>query len=387
MKRRVLGCLMGILAAYPMLGMGAEQQETGVREMPVQVHFPQRLRPKPAVSGLEGPPGGQAAEDQAVRNPVPLVPTETDNRARSREYLRRLQTAPALEESSSCPGRDTSRLRKNVAVTRFPLLDTEGAVLGRLGNVASALPRMLSEELSPRETILMQSAFDRRLYERLANAPTVQALDRRLTRASELSRSMGVQFVISGVVRDIGAEAPEAWGTSTVSQWRRGLGLANRQRRLAVELFVYDGLSGVMVMSKRLEVRGEWDHGLAAEVGFGTPAFFETDYGQRIGKRVSVLADEVAVNLGCQPFIASVERVDDKRIRISAGADSGLRPGQTMELLRAERYLDQAQDYPALRPTGQTMEVKQVQPRFSSGRLPVEGGRINVQRGDRAIIW
>ncbi|XOZ35113.1 flagella assembly protein FlgT middle domain-containing protein [Halomonadaceae bacterium KBTZ08] len=384
MNRHVLGCLMAILAAYPLLGTGAEQQQDGVRAMPVQVHFPERLRPRPAVSGLEGPSQGDAVRDGSSQA---LAPRETDNRTRFREYLRRLQRAPALEEGPSCPGRDTSRFRKSVAVTRFPLQDTEGAVLGRLDNVASALPRMLSEELSPRDTILMHSAFDRRLYERLANAPTVQAQDRRLTRASELSRSMGVQFVISGVVRDIGAEAPEAWGTSTVSQLRRGLGIANRQRRLAVELFVYDGLSGVMVMSERLEVRGKWDRALAAEVGFGTPAFFETEYGQRIGERLSALADKVAINLGCQPFIASVERVDGERIRVSAGADSGLRPGQSMELLRAERYLDQPRESPALRPTGQTLEVQQVQPRFSSGRLPVEGGRINIQRGDRVVIW
>ncbi len=246
---------------------------------------------------------------------------------------------------------------------------------------------MLSDELSPRETLLTHSAFDRRLYTRPLNAPTVQAVDRQLTRASELTRAMGVQFVISGVVRDISVEDPDAWGTSKVAQWSRALGASNQQRRLAVDVFVYDGLSGVMVMSDRLEVRGEWAVAPERNVGFGSPAFFETQFGQRIGERVSELADEIAVNLGCQPFIASVERVDGERIRISAGAASGLRPGQTMELLRAERYLDQPQAYPALRPIGQTMEVRQVQPRFSSGRLPLEGGRINVQRGDRVVIW
>ena len=250
-----------------------------------------------------------------------------------------------------------------------------------------ALPRMLNEELSPRETLLVHSALDRRLYTRPLNAPTVQATDRRLTRASELTRSMGVQFVISGVVREIGVEDPDAWGTSKVAQWSRALGASNQQRRFAVDVFVYDGLSGIMVMSDRMEVRGAWDHAPESDVGFGSPAFFETQFGQRIGERLSELADEVAVNLGCQPFIASVERVEGERIRISAGADSGLRPGQSMELLRAERYLDQPGAYPALRPTGQTMEVQQVQPRFSSGRLSLEGGRINVQRGDRVVIW
>ena len=388
MKRGILGCLVGVLVAWPLAGTGAEAQGEA-EDQAVQVHFPERLRPQPAVSWLGGPnqESGAGADASSGARQVALVPRETDNRARSRDNLRRLQAAPSLEEGSSCPGRDTSRFRKSVAITRFPLLDSDGAALGRLDNVVEALPRMLSAELSPRETILMHSAFDRRLYDRPLNAPTVQAVDRHLTRASEMTRAMGVQFVISGVVRDIGVEDPDAWGTSAASWLGRGLGITNQQRRLAVDLFVYDGLSGVMVMSDRLEVRGEWDHAREAEVGFGTPGFAETGFGKRIGERVSELADEVAVNLGCQPFIASVERVDNQRIRISAGADSGLRPGQTMELLRAERYLDQPQEYPALRPTGQTMEVQQVQPRFSSGQLPVEGGRINVRRGDRVVIW
>lgn len=169
---------------------------------------------------------------------------------------------------------------------------------------------------------LMHSAFDRQLYTRPLNAPTVQVADRRLTRATELTRSMGVQFVISGVVRAIGVEDPGAWATSRVAQWSRALGASNQQRRLVVDVFVYDGLSGVMVMSDRLAVRGEWDHAPESDVGFGSPAFFETQFGQRIGERLSELADEVAVNLGCQPFIASVERVEGDRIRISAGADA-----------------------------------------------------------------
>ena len=370
------------------LPLGAAEQPAGANEQSVAVHFPERLRPRPAISivGGVGAAGKDGAESRQPGSAA-LVPHATDNRERARANLRRLQTAPALDEGSSCPGRDTSRFRKSVAITRFPLRDPRGASLGRLGNVEQALPRMLSEELNPRETLLTHNAFDRRLYTRSLNAPTVQAVDRQLTRASELTRSMGVQFVISGVVRDISAEDPGAWGTSKVAQWRRALGASNQQRRLAVDVFVYDGLSGVMVMSDRLAVSGAWDAAPERDVGFGSPAFFDTPFGQRIGERVAELADEVAVNLGCQPFIASVERVDGERIRISAGADSGLRPGQTMALLRAERYLDQPQAYPALRPTGQTMEVRQVQPRFSSGRLPVEGGRINVRRGDRVVIW
>lgn len=375
MRMTLMAALVLALAVTPLSASGA-QPSSGADEESVQTHFPQRLRPQPAISRLDGP--GSGGEDKA---------TKTDDRDRAAIQLRRFQQAPALEDGSACSDRDTRRFRKRVAITRFPLLDTDGAVLGRLDNVVRALPRMLSDQLGARDTLLMHQAFDRRLYDRAVNTPTVQARDRHLTRASELTRAMGVQFVISGVVHDIGVEDPQAWGTSVVSWLGRGLDAANQQRRLIVELFVYDGLSGVMVMSERLAVRGKWDQAREADVGFATPAFFETRFGQRIGERVAELADEMAVNLECQPFIASVERVENERIRISAGADSGLRPGQTMELLRAERYLDQPQAYPSLRPTGETLEIQQVQPRFSSGQLPVEGGRINVQRGDRVVIW
>ena len=167
MKRGILGCLVGVLVAWPLAGTGAEAQGEA-EDQAVQVHFPERLRPQPAVSRLGGPNqgSGAGADASSGARQVALVPRETDNRARSRENLHRLQTAPSLQEGSSCPGRDTSRFRKSVAITRFPLLDSDGAALGRLDNVVEALPRMLSAELSPRETILMHSAFDRRLYDR-----------------------------------------------------------------------------------------------------------------------------------------------------------------------------------------------------------------------------
>lgn len=365
----------------------APAQSDAVKDEPVSVHFPRRVRPQPAISIVGGSESAGPRAPGAQAAPSRLWPRADDDGKRAWNRLYQLQTAPAQAEQAGCPDDDARPLRRRVAVTRFQLLDSKGAVLGRLDNVAKALPQMLSEALSSRGSILMHSAFDRQLYDRTFNAPTVQAVDRHLTRASELTRAMGVQFVISGVVRDIGVEDPGAWGTSTASWLGRSLGVANQQRRLAVDLFVYDGLSGVMVMQDQVEVRGEWGHALEADVGFGTPAFFASDFGERIAERVSQLADRMVENLACQPFIASVERVDGERIRISAGADSGLRPGQTMELLRAERYLDQPVAYPALRPTGHSMEVEQVQPRFSSGQLPVEGGRINVQRGDRVVIW
>ncbi|MEQ6884154.1 flagella assembly protein FlgT middle domain-containing protein [Salicola sp. Rm-C-2C1-2] len=388
MNLRFVGFWVTIMMVCVVPGAwAAPEQSEAVKGQTVSVHFPRRVRPQPAISivgGIESA-GPKAVASEAA--PSRLWPRPDNDGKRAWNQLYQLKTAPTEAEPGGCADDYARSLRRRVGVTRFQLLDSEGAVLGRLDNVAKALPRMLTEALSARERVLMHSAFDRQLYDRTFNAPTVQAVDRRLTRASELTRAMGVQFVISGVVRDIGVEDPGAWGTSTASWLGRGLGISNQRRRLALDLFVYDGLSGMIVMQDQIEVRGDWGRAPEADVGFATPAFLATDFGARIAERVSELADTVVEKLACQPFIASVERVDGERVRISAGADSGLRPGQSMELLRAERYLDQPGAYPALRPIGQTLEVEQVQPRFSSGHLPVEGGRINVRRGDRVVVW
>ena len=72
---------------------------------------------------------------------------------------------------------------------------------------------------------------------------------------------------------------------------------------------------------------------------------------------------------------------------LASGATAGLRPGDELDLYRSQRYFDSLDGTPELSDTGVTLTLDNVHPDFSNGRIPTEGGLINVQRDDLAIIW
>src|SRR5690606_41476770 len=52
------------------------------------------------------------------------------------------------------------------------------------------------------------------------------------------------QFVVAGVIRDIGLADPGAWGSSILDHMQRGIGMVDTSRRFEAEVMVFDGFSG-----------------------------------------------------------------------------------------------------------------------------------------------
>ena len=298
---------------------------------------------------------------------------------------------PVREQASidygECATGKARELNKRVAITAFPIVDDGQAALGGFSNVSRRLPGLLINRFESEDPVVPYSAVNSRLYDESITAPTRKQRNRRLTRVSRLSRSTGMQFVISGVIRDIGVLDSSAWSNSFVSEWSRAVGWADQSRRLVVDLYVYDGFSGALVMEQRFATLGEWPYQPNRSVGFGTAAFAQTHFGRRTAELVDRMRQSILETLKCQPFMAPIERVDKRRIRIASGSGSGLEPGDEAALYRSERFLDQPSEPPLLQPTDQAMRVERVQSGFSSGRLALEGNRINVQRGDMVVIW
>lgn len=344
------------------------------KEPEVQIDFGPRRIPVPARRG----PSREA--------PVEVVEAR-DEPAEAAPEPEALEWRPGSDVGAHCPGSDTLKYRKRVALTSFTLAAPDHATLGELRDVQRELPRGLYRRLDDRGQMIPFSATESRLFRRVQDSPTRQRSDNRLTRAMEASREMDVQFIVSGVVRDMSVADQSAWGTSKVNQWRGAMGRTNRDRRFVVDLFVHDGFSGALVMERRFETSGEWGFKPNQRVGFGTREFDDSDYGRAVQSLMDEMAAAIADNVVCQPFMAQVQRVDDTRIRIATGAESGVRPGDELQLYRTERFLDQSDAMPELRNTGHSLVVRQVQPDYSSGSLPVQGHRINVQRGDMVVVW
>lgn len=301
--------------------------------------------------------------------------------------LMRVTVRADMSESGSCSAGEANGLRKRVAVTGFPMVYPDQARIGRIDDAGEILPQLLQADLRGTGNLQVFGATTQRLFSDLLNAPTQQKFNNRLTNVIQVARELGVQFVVAGVIRDVGVSDPDAWGSSIIDRMQRGVGAVNQNRRFVADLMIYDGFSGAPIYQERFSTEARWDAGPGASDGFGSAGFQETSYGQAVGGLMKDMTSAVNNALACQPFITRVTRVDGNKVTLDSGATAGLRPGDELKLYRSNSFFDSPGTTPELQDSRATVTLNNVHPDFSNGNIPVSGGQINIQRDDVAIVW
>lgn len=304
-----------------------------------------------------------------------------------RGNLLRVTVRADMSDSGSCQAGDAAGLRKRVAVTGFPMVYPDQARIGRIDDAGEILPQLLQADLRESGHLQVFGATTQRLFSDLLNAPTQQKFNNRLTNVIQVARELGVQFVVAGVIRDLGVSDPDAWGSSIFDRMQRGIGTANQNRRFVADLMIYDGFSGAPIYQERFATEARWDAGPGSSDGFGSAGFQETSYGRAVSGLMGDMASAVTNALACQPFITRVTRVDGRKVTLGSGATAGLRPGDELKLYRSASFFDSPGATPELQDSRTTITLNNVHPEFSNGSIPVSGGLINIQRDDVAIVW
>lgn len=323
-----------------------------------------------------------SARVQAIRNERV---TRQGNRVRV--SLEALFSDSPREDVAECGGEGPNEYGKRVAFAGFRVINADQGGIGRLEGLDRTVPEILVEALRESPRLHPMAATHLTFYGDARNAPTEMVARNSLDQTLAIADEMDVQFVVSGVVRDLGVERPDTWRRSVLNDMRRGLGLLNRERRFVADLFIHDGFSGAPLLQQRFSTSGTWNRGPGERVGFATADFESTPYGKQVNQLLAAMAAGVETHLACQPFMARIQRVDDHQVRIAAGASSGLRPGDRLKLYRAERFLSLPNQQPALQNSHASVTIRQVHPDFASGEMAVEGGRVNIRKGDVVIGW
>jgi len=191
----------------------------------------------------------------------------------SGNLLRVVVRGDISESRGQCHAGESSRLKKQVAVTGFPVLYPDQASVGRIDDAGEILPQQLQQRLMEQGGFQVFGATTSRMFTDLLNAPTVWQGNNQLTNVLQVAREMEVQFVVTGVIRDLGVADPSAWGTSVLDRMQRGIGAVDQQRRFAADLVVYDGFSGSPVYQQGFAISADWDAGPGRSVGFGSEGF------------------------------------------------------------------------------------------------------------------
>ncbi len=306
---------------------------------------------------------------------------------REGDVLRLVLLADMQAGNSRCTSSEAAGYRKRVAVAGFALLHPAQAGMGALDNIGRALPAALYQSLLQTNSVEPFSIGRRDLFQDVGDAPTRIEPDNVVDKTLRLAREMNVQFVVAGVIRDIGLIDPNAWGTSIVDRMVRGVGLSNTRRHFVVDIFVYDGFSGSIIDERQIAVTGKWNIDKTTDVGFGSAAFWRTDYGDAVRGAIGQMRDVVTQAIACQPFMTRISRVDNKTVYLAAGAGSGIRPGDTLKLYRTYHFQDSPDSMPELQDTHTRMRVQQVNPEFSRGVIARDASQLNLQQDDVAVIW
>lgn len=289
-----------------------------------------------------------------------------------------------------CANVMTNHYRKSVAITGFSMEHPDHAALGHLGAVDRSLAALLVNDLNGREGIRALSANYLTLYPNTPNAPTQISPRMTLTRAVSAAKDLGVQFVVSGVIRDMSMENPDAPRAARWDGWLKRIGItkAKRRRHFVFDLFVHDGYSGALVFQSRYRTHGIWNERNHAEVGFATAKYFSTNYGQQVRLLLDQAVEDLQKTVQCQPFMATIAQVQDNRIFISSGAESGLRPGDFLSVYRTSQKFDRQGDtFWQIVDTQLVAQIKQVQPYYAVAEMAISTQRLNLQMDDLVMAW
>ncbi|WP_250658753.1 flagellar assembly protein T N-terminal domain-containing protein [Alkalimarinus coralli] len=289
---------------------------------------------------------------------------------------------------SVCPSGAANGYKKEVAVLGFSVQYPRQAILGALNDIDRKLPSYLKERLHERDNLVVHESSQYQLYDEPINAPTTETSQRTLTKVVQYAQQMGVQFIVSGIVRDLSVADETAFGNSVWSATKRFWRMADRNRRFVVDVFIHDGFSGSIVFQKSYRLTDVWNADPNESTGFASASFFKTPYGKGVAELLEGAAQEVNGAMRCQPFMARITRTDGKTVHFASGAAAGIRPGDQLAVYRTYRFYDA--DLLAgteLTNAKAALTVSQVHPSFSTGTISVDSGRLNIQPDDLLIAW
>ncbi|MBQ0832960.1 flagella assembly protein FlgT middle domain-containing protein [Marinobacter sp.] len=342
-----------------------------------------------------------AGSDKAVKTeepkdiapePIHLVITKEVGRTQGvldayAKTIRNEQDIEPFEPNAQCPGADAPKYRKKLAVAGFSLEHPGQSVFGGLKDVGKAVSTSLYQRFEQSERVQAFSAPQWQMFASRSAAPTMTVgSSNKLGKYSAVSREMGAQFVMSGVIRDVGVNNPGAWDTDYGAKVMRALFSSDTSRNFELDMIVHDGYTGRVIMEKRYSGSGRWDVPRNEQISFGSPRFFDTAYGQAVEKVLGDMTSDVIAQLDCQPMLVPITEVTGKDLLLEVGTPSGLLPGAKMHLVRAESGLARPGEPAQLWDTGVELHIHSLSLDSARAWMPKLGSHINIQKGDYAVI-
>jgi hypothetical protein len=289
--------------------------------------------------------------------------------------VREWQSGPMLhvrvavkEEEARASGSVNLGYKKKIVVTPFHV--RRSPQLDDVDDIATRLPQELLRRMTGTGKFLGKSSP----YVISPGSSGPAADTAAVRRLASMHES---QFVISGEIVDASNfDKPTFYGL-----------IPRDARRIEIEFFVHDGLTGVLIARRTASVEQVGAQRVGRDKPFGSASFAATPFGGAILRALDQGIAGIAADLAPLPFMAKVVQVQGERIFIDAGSTSSVTPGDQLVLYRADPR-QQVYGADPLAPLGTresplgTVSIVQVQPGFAIGTVTPPSAARQVNPGD-----
>ncbi|WP_344794352.1 flagellar assembly protein T N-terminal domain-containing protein [Litoribacillus peritrichatus] len=300
-----------------------------------------------------------------------------------------LKVRAEVAQAPMCTPSKSQNYNKRVAVLGFSREKIDHATLGGLDAIERELPQRVALTMSSYGGLRVQPATHIGLYPDVTNAPSRSMPDYTVAELSRIGRDLGVQYVISGVIRDMsnrGDYKREELLIQPLLNWF--VEPEPLTRRMSVDVYVYEAYSGALVHRTSYSDEGDWTESEFSKAGFGSQNFWKTDYGFAVERVIANISEDMSMLMNCQPFMAEILQAEGQQLRINAGALDGLRPGDTLTVYRTkEHYEHPVRIDASMNRVQTTVKISQVQPHFAFAEITSSIPVMQIQMRDMVVAW
>lgn len=307
-----------------------------------------------------------------------------------------LQITPAdgraygqAERALGC-GRSGQSYRKKLAMGSFQLLhrDDSKDVAGINDGYATALARSLAKT----GQFVIRDTEKTSIFEFPTQAPRPNGYETQENNVViDLADSVDAQFVVGGIIHDMKIHTSGVVDAlSSLTEYL--INVPPHTRSLDVELFIYDGQTGLLLDRFALSDTAHGTVYFAPGTYFDSSDFTESAIGQTIADMIEHQTQHIVDRLRCLPVSEHILQVDGQTLYINAGASQNIRVGDELVVYGRSRsgitnlYYQNTHVRGSVESPIGVVTIHQVQPMFSVGTLDVKNtGQISPM--DHVRAW
>ena len=287
----------------------------------------------------------------------------------------------------------TPQYRKRIAATAFPMVQPSHSSMSESNDLSTGIPREITNILTESGAYLGHNQTHTVLYKDPNLAPEItdpHPYD--ISNDMTLAKQSRVQFVLSGVIRDLEASPAHYNRGSGLSAWLKSFSrYFHRTRAITIDIYIHDGFSGALLFQHRYKDTASGDIWIPENIMVGSESFKSTDTGNKITKIINLSIRDIQQSLSCYPFYTRILLIKENKVFIDAGAQERLNLGDQLVVYSSLGTLNKQDGEQEIlghhkKPAG-VLTITEITPLFAIGELEAPPHMLGIKEGDWVKSW